>query len=366
MDDKMRVGIIGVGNISPAYIEGCRRFDVLEVTACADLDETRARKIAADYAIPRALSVNDLLRDPDIDIVINLTVPDAHADVSVRALQAGKHVYSEKPLATTLEDGRRILDAAEAAGRRVGCAPDTFLFAPHQTARKLVDDGLIGKPIAAVGFFASHGPESWHPNPDFFYAPGAGPMFDMGPYYVTCLVNLLGAVVRVSGTAHAALPHRTANDGRAIPVGVPTHYAGTLEFASGAVATLITSFDVWGHHLPTMELYGEKGTLTLPDPNGYEPREVRAYIPGEYDWEAMPFVHADKWKRGIGVADMAYAILESRPHRASGELAFHVLEVMTALETAMHRGAYVQIERQPMQPAPMPVNFGEHEADVAV
>jgi predicted dehydrogenase len=188
----------------------------------------------------------------------------------------------------------------------------------------------------------------------------------MGPYYVTCLVNLLGPVKRVSGTATAAASQRIAGDGHVIPVNVPTHYAGMLEFASGAVATLIASFDVWGHHLPVMELYGEKGTLRLPDPNGYDPKEVLAYIPDELDWAIMPPAFADGIKRGVGVADMAAAILENRPHCASGELAYHVLEVMTALETAMTRGSYVVIESQPQQPQPLPASFTMEPADASV
>lgn len=357
MVDSMRVGIIGVGNISPAYINGCRAFDILDLVACADLNVVRAEQVAEEYAIPRAMSVEELLADPTLDIIVNLTIPAVHAQVSLNILHAGKHVYSEKPLAITLEDGRLIMETANAAGLRVGCAPDTFLFAPHQTARKLVDEGAIGKPVAAIGFMMGHGPEGWHPNPDFFYAPGGGPMFDMGPYYVTCLVNLLGPATRVSGAAQISFPERVAKDGRRIPVGVPTHYAGTIEFASGAVATLITSFDVWRHHLPKMELYGETGSLTIPDPNGHDPRDVQLYTAGQEDWEVMPLTYTDQWARGIGLADMAYAIGSGRPHRASGELAYHVLEVMSAFETASKTEQYVRIESRPEQPRPLPTDL---------
>jgi len=358
MVDKFRVGIIGVGNISPAYIEGCRAFDILDLVACADIDVSRAEQIAHKHAIPQAQTVEALLENPDVDVVINLTIPAAHADVSLRALRAGKHVYSEKPLALTVTDGRAILETAEAAGLRVGCAPDTFLFGQHQTARRLLDDGAIGTPVAAVGFMAQHGPEGWHPNPGFFYAPGGGPMLDMGPYYITCLVNLLGPAVRVSGAARASFPERIAKSGERIPVRVPTHYTGTVEFASGVIATIITSFDVWGHHLPTMEIYGETGTMTIPDPNGFDPREVRVQHAGGEAWTTAALAYPETWKRGIGLADMAYAIQTDRPHRASGALAFHVLEIMTAFVTAFETGHYVTLESTVPQPALLPTGLG--------
>lgn len=357
MVDKVRVGIIGTGNISPVYIRGCRAWDILELTACADLDAERARQVAAEHAIPRALTVEELLADSEIEIIINLTIPLAHAQVSREILSAGKHVYSEKPLATTLNDAKALLEAARARNLRVGCAPDTFLFGNHQTCRKLIDEDVIGKPVAATGFFTSHGPERWHPNPDFFYARGGGPMLDMGPYYITCLVNLLGAAVQVSGTARASFPERTAKDGHSIPVNVPTHYSGVIEFASGAAATLITSFDIWKTHLPVMEIYGEQGTLAIPDPNGYKPDEIRLFTPEAEQWEQIPSVYPTEWTRGIGIADMAHAIRSGRAHRASGALAYHVLEIMTAFEQAAESGTYVQIESQPAQPPRLPLDI---------
>ncbi len=352
-----KIGLIGVGNISPAYIKGCRAFDILELVACADLNVERARQVAAENNIALGCSVEELLSNPQIDIVVNLTNPIAHTQVSRQIIAAGKHVYSEKPLAVALADGRLILDEATAKGVRVGCAPDTFLFGQHQHARKLIDDGAIGEPVAAIGCMAGHGPESWHPNPDFYYDVGGGPMFDMGPYYVTCLVNLLGPVTRVSGSARTTFPTRIAKDGHVIPVHVPTHYSGTLEFASGAVATLITSFDVWRHHMPQMEIYGATGSLTIPDPNGFDPREVKLYKQGEKDWSHVPQQHRDDWARGIGLADMAYAIRENRPHRASGDLAYHVLEIMHAFETASASGQYVTISSTVERPAALPVGL---------
>jgi predicted dehydrogenase len=356
---QYNIGIIGVGNISPAYIKGCRAFDILNLVACADLDVERARKVAAENNIPKAYSVDELLSDPEVDIVINLTIPNVHAEVSLKILNAGKHVYSEKPLATRLEEGKAIIDLAASKGLRVGCAPDTFLFGQHQTARKLLDEGIIGESVAAVAFMMSHGPEGWHPNPDFYYAPGGGPMFDMGPYYLTCLVNLFGPAVRVSGTARSSFANRTAKDGHNIDVKVPTHYTGIVEFASGVSATIIQTFDVWANRLPQLEVYGALGTLTVPDPNGYNPRETTVHIRDKHDWEVMPITHREDWARGIGLADMAYGIRDGRAHRASGDLAYHVLEIMSAFETAYNSGTYVQLTSTVERPEPLPVGLAE-------
>jgi predicted dehydrogenase len=357
------VGIIGTGNIAPAYIKGCRAFDILNLVACADIDMERARAVAAEYKIPKAMTVDEMLADPEIGIVINLTIPAAHAEISLRALEAGKHVYSEKPFATTVADGRKILETAKAKGLRVGCAPDTFMFAPHQTARKLLDEGHIGRPVAATGFMMSRGPEGWHPNPDFFFQFGGGPMLDMGPYYITCLINLLGPATTVTGSARISYPERTAKDGHKIKVEVPTHVTGTLEFASGAVATLAMSFDITGHRLPVMEVYGENGTLAIPDPNGYHPNVVQSYVPGVSDWADQPDPFRPEWARGIGTADMAYGITYGRPHRASGELAFHVLEIMYAFIEATDRGGRVDIQSTVERPAPLPLGLPERQLD---
>ncbi|MBE2194916.1 MAG: Gfo/Idh/MocA family oxidoreductase [Anaerolinea sp.] len=358
----MKVGIIGVGNISPAYIKGCRAFDILDLTACADMNFERAQTVAAENQIKKACTVEEMLADPEIDIVINLTVPSAHAEIALRTIAAGKHPYSEKPLAVSLDDGRRIVEMAAAKGVRVGCAPDTFLFAEHQTARKLLDDGHIGPAVSAIGFMMGRGPEKWHPNPDFFYQPGAGPLFDMGPYYITCLVNLLGAVKRVSSAARASFPERIAKDGHAIPVNTPTHVAGTLEFESGPIATLIMSFDITAHRLPRMELYGAKGSLVIPDPNGFDPA-VRMFVPGESDWAEQPNPFNPDWRRGVGVADMAHAIQSGRLHRASGDLALHVLEVMHALLESSQKGAHVEISSKVERPALLPLNLPARALD---
>ncbi len=281
--DTVKVGLIGCGNISNQYFKGCAAFNILEVTACADIDMDRARAKAAEQGV-KALTVDEMLQDKDIDIVVNLTVPSAHASVSLAAIAAGKHVHSEKPLALTREDGQKLLDAAQKQGVLLGCAPDTFLGGGHQTARKLLDDGWIGKPVAATAFFLGHGPEAWHPNPDFFYKFGGGPMFDLGPYYLTALVHLLGPVKRVTGSTQISFPQRFATSsqlppesyGHAIDVEIPTHLSGVIDFVNGGMATVITSFDVWSNSLPRIEIYGSEGTMIVPDPNRFDgPVQVR-------------------------------------------------------------------------------------------
>jgi predicted dehydrogenase len=364
--DKVKIGLIGVGNISGQYVKGCRAFDILGLAACADLDMERARAKGKEYDIARVYTVDELLADPDIQIVVNLTVPKAHAEVSLKIIDAGKHVYSEKPLALNRDDGRKIVEAAQARGVRVGCAPDTFLGGGLQTCRKLIDDGEIGDPVAATAFMASHGPESWHPNPDFYYQPGGGPMFDMGPYYLTALVHLMGPVKRVTGSARQTFSERTATSpmhyGRKLPVEVPTHYAGVMDFASGAVGTIITSFDVWKHHLPNIEIYGSEGSLSVPDPNTFG-GEVRLYKAGDKDWRSIPLTHSDQVGRGIGVADMAYAITHTRPQRASGDLAYHVLDLMQAFEDSSASGRHIEIASTCAQPAPLPVGLPKGQLD---
>lgn len=359
MAEKTRVGIIGCGNIFPAYYRGSSAFEIIEVAACADIDSERARARASEFNI-RALSVDELVNSPEIDIVVNLTVPAAHAEVSLKAIEAGKHVYEEKPFAITREDGKRILAAAQARGVRVGCAPDTFLGGGLQTCRKLIDDGWIGTPVAATAFMLGHGPESWHPNPDFFYKVGGGPMFDMGPYYLTALVHLLGPVRRVTGSARISFPERVATSqalyGRRISVETPTHVAGVMDFAAGAVGTIITSFDVWSHNLPRIEIYGSDGTLSVPDPNTHSGPVMLRRSNADH-WLEVPLSHSANVGRGIGVADMAHALRSGRPHRASGELAYHVLDLMHAFHDASQSGQHVMVESACDRPAPLPLGL---------
>jgi predicted dehydrogenase len=360
VETKVKVGIIGCGNISGQYFKGCRAFNILEVAACADQDMSRAKAKAAEFKIPKACSVDELLADPQIQIVVNLTTPDAHAAVSLQIIAAGKSAYAEKPMAITREDGQKILAEAKKKGVLVGGAPDTFLGGGLQTCRKLIDDGTIGKPVAATAFMAGHGPESWHPNPDFYYKIGGGPMFDMGPYYLTALVSLLGEVSQVAGMARMSFPERIAtsqqHNGRRIPVEVNTHHAAVLEFAAGAIGTLITSFDVWGHNLPRIEIYGSEGSLSVPDPNTFS-GPVRLMKPGDKGWADVPLTHSADVGRGIGVADMAYALTCGRPQRASGELTYHVLDLMHAVEDSSRTGQHVEIKSHVAQPAALPIGL---------
>lgn len=361
----MKVGLIGTGMVSQQYIKGCRGFDILDLVACSDIDLERAKTVARQWNIPKACPVEELLADPEIQIVINLTIPQAHLPVSMAVVEAGKHVYSEKPLAVTPEEGKRLLAAAREKGVLVGCAPDTFLGSGHQMCRKLLDDGAIGEPIAAVAFWAEYimsGP----PSRDFTFQPGCGPMLDMGSYYVTALVNLLGPVKRVTGTVRKIFPERLVTEGeykgRRIPMEVPTYITGTLDFTAGPVGTIITSYDVYeGSGLPKMEVYGTKGLLSVADPNIHG-GVVRLLRPGN-DWEEIPVRHNSKLGRGVGVADMAYAITYNRPHRASGELAYHALEVMTAFERASSSGRHIEIESQVNRPAPLPPDLAEGQLD---
>jgi predicted dehydrogenase len=361
----VNVGIIGCGNISDIYLQSDKKFDVMKIVACADLDMDRARAQAEKYGI-RALTPAELLAEPSIAIVIDLTVPQAHASEALAALEAGKHVYNEKPLAIEREDARRMLDLAQVAGLRVGCAPDTFLGGGLQTCRKLIDDGAIGTPVAATAFMLSHGPEGWHPNPDFFYQRGAGPMFDMGPYYLTALISMLGPVRRVTGSAQVSFAERTITSkphyGEKITVNTPTHIAGVLDFASGPVATLVTSFDVWGGQVPRIEIYGSEGTLSLPDPNTFG-GPVRLRQAGEQEWRDVPLTHGyTENSRGIGVADMAYALIEGRPQRASGAMAYHVLDLMHAFHDASREGRHIDLMSTCDRPAALPVGWPKGEA----
>ncbi len=363
-----RVGIVGCGNISGVYLKNASElFEDLEPVACADLDVDRARARAEEYGIPRACTTEELLADPEVEIVVNLTPPAGHAPVALAAIEAGKSVYNEKPLAVTREDGRRILNAAKREGVRVGGAPDTFLGAGGQTCRKLIDEGAIGRPVAAVAFMMGHGHETWHPDPEFFYKPGGGPMFDMGPYYLTALVNLLGPVWRVTGATQTSFAERTITSqpkhGQVIQVEVPTHVAGLLDFECGAVCTIVTSFDIWAAELPLIQVYGSDGSLSVPNPNAFG-ETVRLWRPDEREWKEVPLTHGyTENSRGLGVADMARAIRAGRPHRASGRLAFHVLDVMCALHEASDGGVHVRLEGGCDRPAALPTGLPDGVLD---
>jgi predicted dehydrogenase len=350
------VGLIGTGNISEAYLRNARHFGMFEIRSCADINEAAAAAKAARWGI-RAVPVDALLADPGIDLVLNLTTPQHHVPVGLRAIAAGKHVYAEKPLAVTLSEGLRLAEAAAAAGLRVGSAPDTFLGGSHQTARAALDAGAIGEVVAGTCHMMVPGHELWHPNPDFYYKAGGGPMLDMGPYYLTCLVNMLGPVRSVTGGAMRARATRTIGSGpragEEIAVEVDTHLSAILVFGNGAQVTITTSFDVWKHGHNHIELYGRNGSMIVPDPNRFD-GTVRISA-GSGDWQAVPMAHAygdDNW-RILGLADMADAILTGRPHRADLALALHVLEVMEAVQVSADAGRRIDLAHPAPRPAPL-------------
>ncbi len=352
----MKVGIIGCGNISQAYIDGIRRFRNLELAGLADIDRKAAESKGAENSC-RVMDVEEMLSDAAIETVVNLTVPKVHAEVSLQILKAGKHVHSEKPLATTLVDGENILKEAEAQGLRVGCAPDTFLGAGLQTCRKLADDNWIGSITGGTAFMMSMGPASWHPNPFFFYQDGAGPLFDVGPYYVTALVHLLGPVKKVTAVNTMGTAERTAGHegvkGRKIAVETPTHLSGVLEFHNGSVITMVMSFDVAAHGHSPIELYGTRGSMKVPDPNTFG-GNPEVFTIESNSWFAVPWSHGyGTNSRGIAVADLAAALETGREHRCSGKLAYHVLEVMHAFGKSSASGRHEVIVSTCERPAPM-------------
>jgi predicted dehydrogenase len=373
----VKTAIIGCGNISSIYIQNTHKWEIMKLVACANRTLHRAQKQAEKFGIPRAAPIADVLADPNIELIINLTTPDVHAEIGLAALRAGKSVYNEKPLAIHRQDGKLLLAEAEKRGLRVGCAPDTFLGAGLQACRQLIDAGEIGTPVAANAFMFIQGPEAWHPDPGFLYQVGAGPLFDIGPYYLTALISLLGPIHRVTGSARITYPERTIGSGpkkgQTIPVETPTHIASILDFASGPVATLVTSFDVALSAGAALNLYdvggalleiqGTTGTLSMPDPNTFG-GSVRLRRLGETDWREIPLTHAYTGnERGLGAADLAYAIRTGRAHRANGELAYHVLDVMHAVLEASSSGQHIALTSTCERPSPLPVGLLDHQLE---
>ncbi len=362
-DSPTKIALIGCGNISKAYFEGCAHYPILDLCAVADLNVELAQHTATERGLTFGGSVDELLARDDIQIVVNLTIPGAHAAVNRRVLAAGKHVYCEKPFALSADDTAAVVAEAARAGLRVGSAPDTFLGSGLQTARHLIDAGTIGTPVAATGFMLCPGHEAWHPNPDFYYKPGGGPMFDMGPYYLTALVHLLGPVARVSGTARRTFAERTIGSeprrGQTITVDVPTHFSTTLEFASGPIGTLVMSFDVPRTTLPHLVIHGTEGTLQVCNPNRFDDPCFLAPA-GSTDFTAVPQTHALGRARGSGVADLAAALRSGREHRANGQLAHHVVELMEAATRSGTEGRHLTITstcpRPPALPTDLPSN----------
>jgi predicted dehydrogenase len=365
MKDTLGVGIIGCGNISAAYLRLAPLFRGIDMRACADINMDAARARADQFGV-RAETVDALLGADDIDIVVNLTVPSAHYDVSRNILEAGKHVYSEKPFVLTLEEGLDLKKRAAERGLRIGSAPDTFLGGAHQFARHVVDTGKIGKVTSGTCHVMSHGMEDWHPNPDFFFKAGGGPILDLGPYYITNLIQLIGPVARVAALAATPAKERVISSkprrGERIVVEIPTSVHALLEFANGAVVTLNASWDVWAHRHSPMELYGELGTLYVPDPNFFggkvhytDRRRPAKELP---TWEHPLSQPNQKGARrmlanyrAIGLADMAMGILEDRPHRCSLALALHVVDVMTGILQSGDAGSFIAMRTSCERPA---------------
>ncbi len=362
---KLGIGIIGCGNISTAYLKLAPLFKGLEVRAVADINMEAATARAAEFNV-KAQSVDDLLANPALDIVINLTIPDAHYPITKRILEAGKHAYSEKPLVLTLEQGTTLRDLAKAKGLSVGCAPDTFLGGAHQQARAILDEGTIGEITTGNAAIQAHGPESWHPSPEFFYQPGAGPIMDMGPYYIATLINLLGPVKRVGALTSSAEPERTIGSGprqgRKIKVNTPSNIQALLEFHSGATISFSASWDVWHHKRNHFELYGTKGTLYVPDPNFFGGTVEVALAGGEAQvqtpWD-HPFGVINQNHNGrelanyrtAGLADMAQAHMEGRDHRCSLERTLHGVDVMTSILKSGETGQFITLTTTCTRPA---------------
>jgi predicted dehydrogenase len=337
------IGIIGAGVISTEYLRNLTSLPDVIVRAVGDLDEDRARAQAAAFGVASGGSVDAVLADEEIELVVNLTVPQAHVDVALRAIRAGKHVWNEKPIGLNRASTRALLDAARVGGLRVAAAPDTFLGPGIQTARRLVESGAIGTPLTAITLMQSPGPESWHPNPDFLFQDGAGPLFDIGPYYLTALVQLLGPVRRVTAVSSRARAERTIGSGpragQRFAVTVPTHVGAIYQFAAGTSAQCVFSFDS-ALRRRQVEITGTDGTIVVPDPNTFTGEIVVHHSDGER--VTVPPVAAVT-TRGTGVIELARAVRAGRPERASGELALHVLDVMISTIEAAEQGAPVEV-----------------------
>ncbi|GHF05241.1 Gfo/Idh/MocA family protein [Pseudolysinimonas yzui] len=358
MGEPHRIGVIGLGVISGAYLETIADHPRIRISRVADLDATRAENLAGRLDGSRAVSVPELLADPEVDTVLNLTIPAAHAEIALACIENGKDVFGEKPLAPTTEEGRAILAAASAAGVAVGSAPDTVLGTGIQTARHAVEAGRIGRPVSAFATWLSSGHEAWHPNPDFYYLPGGGPVLDMGPYYVTSLVHLLGPVVAVSGVATRTRNTRTIGSGpragEVIPVEVATHVSGLLEHANGAVSTVAFGFDTIRSSAHPIEVHGEEGSLLVPDPNRFD-GDVRLAVRGGDDWQTCtPSAGYVDGARGVGLLDFI-----AGHRRASGAMALHVLEVLNGILEAAELGRRVDVSSAVDIPTLVPLTPAE-------
>ena len=357
MNSPARVGVVGCGVISRQYVENAKAFDSFEFVACADLDEAQARALGEEHDLEVA-SVDELIGDASIDVVLNLTPPAAHAAVIRACLAAGKHVYTEKPLATETADAAGLVAEAARLGLRIGCAPDTFLGSAYQAGRALLDGGAIGEPLSVSAAVLVGGQESWHPNPDIFFADGAGPMLDMGPYYLTAIVSLLGPVARVAGFASTRTRERAIEigprAGERFTVATPSHTTAAMELVSGVTANLVASFETNGQYVCDLELHGTEGVLSFPDPNGFD-GSLRMRR-GREGWQEVAFAaRGDRDARGIGLHELVEAIAADRPERASGNLGVHVVEVARGILIAAAESRIVEIDSRAAQPEAMPV-----------
>ncbi|MDM9628376.1 Gfo/Idh/MocA family oxidoreductase [Rhizobium sp. S152] len=365
MTKELGVGIIGCGNISTTYFSLAPLFKGLNVVACADINMQAAQARAEEYGV-KAQTIDELLANDEVDVVVNLTIPDAHFPVSKKILEAGKHVYSEKPLVLTLEQGEELRRIAKEKKLSVGCAPDTFLGGAHQLARKYIDEGGIGRVTSGACYVMSPGMEMWHPNPDFFFLPGGGPILDLGPYYIANLINLIGPVKRVGAMTSMASPTRTITseprNGEVIPVKTPTTIQAILEFVNGATVTLTASWDVWSHRHANMELYGTEGSLYVPDPNFFggvveasgkdkdiKPLDGWEHPFGIFNQESPQGPRANY--RTAGLADMAMAIIEGRDARCSLDRTLHGVDVMTSILKSGEEGRFIELTTTCTQPA---------------
>jgi predicted dehydrogenase len=387
--NKLKIGLVGCGNVSDVYIQNSQKWPVMEITACADKIMERAKEKSKQYNIAKVYSVKEIMEDPDISIILNLTNPQSHAEICLAALKAGKNAYTEKPLAIDLDDGKEMIELAKSKNLYIGSAPDTFLGGRLQTARKLIDDGSIGEPIAASAFCAFHGHEVWHPDPGFFYKKGAGPMFDMGVYYMTALISLLGPVNRVLGNTKKYFDERTItsqpNYGKKISVEIDTHITGVMEFKNNVTATVMMSFDVWDPFLPRIEIYGKEGTLYMHDDDPYGGPNIfggKVFIRRgkDSDWLGYPsqiprreqpsplediplLFDYNENSRGVGLADMVYAIQSGRKSRANGEMAYHVLETMFSFIKSSKEGKYYEMKSTCERPMPLKMGLPEFVLD---
>ena len=355
MKGPLGLAVVGCGNISNQYLKNLTQFPDVQVLFCADIDRDRAKAQAVTYGVPDSGSVEQALDHPGVGLVVNLTTPGAHAQIATAAVRAGKHVWNEKPLTLDVAAGQRLLDQARAASLRVGCAPDTVLGAGIQSARRLIAQGGIGVPVSALTLFQGPGPESWHPDPEFLFATGAGPLFDMGPYYLSTLAVIFGPASRVAGVSRQARKTRTIGSGpkqgTEFPVQVPTHTAVLAEYEAGPAAQLLFSWDSPLARHGFIEITGTEATLAIPDPNGFG-GDLRIRRARDRDWTVVPSAGATAG-RGMGVVDMARAIVAGEPHRASGDMALHVLELMTKIDQSAATSQFESIETTFSTPAPL-------------